>query len=331
MSRYRDQVAAALDAVAIRGATQYAWLGRVSRPMPASLQAELSQRECHMYLTGCLREELYASFYCHGRPVSARWGEPQPAAADPWLERAISESNSGRGGWESGWTIERLLGDDAIVATPRLRTRIRTADCRPVDGALRVGGRVSLRLPKGLPSLSPGFHTVIAEAETYGASYAGVVRVYWNVGRAGAPALVRALTSRLNGDEVPFRLKIADHPVRLDRCDAAVLYLRAEIFGALRDMLRDVAGALTTHLRRRVPAFTLALAPGVGLAEDDTAAESFGERRCGLLAEGIVRAHEQGVTTAKGRLEIVAARFAQDGVSIDAPYLESALAGRHVL
>ena len=39
VSRYREQVAAALEAVTIRGPTRYAWLGRASRPLPASSDA----------------------------------------------------------------------------------------------------------------------------------------------------------------------------------------------------------------------------------------------------------------------------------------------------
>jgi len=45
----------------------------------------------------------------------------------------------------------------------------------------------------------------------------------------------------------------------------------------------------------------------------------------------IVRAHAHGVTEAEARLAAVAVRFAEDGVRIDAPYLEPSLAGRHVL
>jgi hypothetical protein len=287
--------------------------------------------ERRTYLVGSLREELYWSFYCHGRPVPARWGESQPVAADPWLQAAMSDANGGRGSWERGWIVERLEGGEAVVATPRLHARVTVADCRAVDGALRPGTGVSVRLPKELLAISPGFYTVVGEAVADSSSSAGVVRVYWNIGRAGAPALVGAISSRLNAKHIPFRLKVANHPLRLDRCDAAVLYLPAATFPALRDTLRQVAAALTGRLRPRTPALTLELAPGVGLAEDDGAGESFGVRRCELLADGIVRGHEQGIREVGEQLEAVADRFADDGVSVDAPYLDPWLAGRHVL
>jgi hypothetical protein len=186
-------------------------------------------------------------------------------------------------------------------------------------------------VPKELPSLSPGFYTAVSDAPVTADSQAGVLRVYWHVTRTGAPALMRALTTRLNAAEAPFRLKVADHPHRLDRCDAAVLYLPGASLEPVRETLLAVAAGLTAHLRPSIPAFTLALAPGVGLAEDNGGAESFGTRRCRLLAEAIVRAHADGVTAPDARLAVVTERFADDGVEIDAPYREPSFSGRHVL
>lgn len=331
MSRYRDQVAAALGAVTIRGDARYTWLGRLSRPLSARLEAAMEPSERRSYLLHCLRGELYSSFYRHGRPVPARWGEPKAVSCDPLLVSSMSDANSGRGGWEPGWTVERLDGDDAVVATHRLRARVAAHDCRPLAGVLAPGAPVSIRVPGELLALSPGFYTALGEVMTEHAPARSAVRVYWNVGRDGAPALVRALTSRLNGAATPFRLKVADHPSRLTSCDAAVLYLSGDAFLALRETLARVAAELRFGLRPEIPAFTLRLAPGVGLAENNSAGESFGASRCALLAEGILRAHERGAVAARAQIDAVAARFAEAGVEIDAPYLEPSLAGRHVL
>jgi hypothetical protein len=332
VSRYRDQVAAALAAVTILGPTRYAWLGRASRPLPARIAAELGEQERRTYLVACLREELYCSFYCHGGPVMARWGEPEPPFGDPSLVDALSRANSGRGSWEPGWTVERVDGDVAVVAmtTSHLRARVPLADCKAANGEVRPGAAVGVRLPKELPELSPGFYTVVGDVAEPNPP-ASLVRVYWHVTRAGAPALVAALTSGLNGERVPFRLKVVDHPLRLARCDAAVLYLRGDAFRALEQTLRDVAAALGKRLQRRIPAFTLELAPGVGLAEEDGDSESFGVRRCALLADGIVRAQERGATDPAEQLAAVVERFGEDCVRLDAPYLEPSLEGRHVL
>lgn len=330
MSRHRDQVAAALAAVTIRGPARYAWLGRGSRPLPASVGAHLDEAGRRGYLVACLREELYWSFYCRGAPVPARWGEPESVSADPWLVEAMSRANTGRGSWEPGWTVERLDGEEAVAASAQLRARIPLGDCRALADGIAPGAPVAVRLPKELPSLSPGFSTIVSDAPRGAEWQQSIVRVYWNVGPAGAPALVRALTSRLNRREVPFRLKVADHAFRLDRCDAAVLYLPAGDFAALRGTLRQLAATRSAQLRPEVPAFTLELAPGVGAAEDGGDGESFGVRRCALLADAIVRAHELGAA-GPAALDVVATRFAEDGVQLDAPYLEPSLAGRHVL
>jgi class II lanthipeptide synthase len=331
VSRYRDQVAAALTAVRILGPTRYAWLARKGPRLPAGVDSELDAPARRRYLVSCLRHELYRSFYRHGGPVTARWGESEPASADPWLVEAMSRANTGRGTWEPGWTVERVAGEEAVVAMASLRERVPLRDCRAAIGVVEPGAAVSVRLPKELRELSPGFYTVVSDAPTDPASSHGAVRVYWNVGRAGAPALVRTITSRLNGAAAPFGLKVADHPVRLDRCDAAVLYLEPEIFRALRGELCDMAAALQEHLRPQIPAFTLELAPGVGLAEANGAGDSFGETRCAVLAEGIVRVHERRIGPGVARVDAVATCFAEHGVSIDAPYLEPSFADRHVL
>jgi hypothetical protein len=281
------------------------------------------------YLTAGLGAELYWSFYCWGHPVPARWAESEPVAADPWLVAALSQANCGAGGWERGWTVERLEDRTAVVTSSRVRARIAIADCR-APGGIRPREAVNVRLPKELPTLSPGFYTAVGDAPADAESSTGVVRVYWPVTRTGAPELMRALTARLNAVGVPFRLKVADHPFRLERCDAAVLYLAPGSFHAVRDTLLEVAAAVAMHLRARIPAFTLELAHGIGLAEHDGGAESFGAHRCALLADGIVRAHAQGVTRITGRVDAVAERFAEEGVQIDAPYREPSLA-RHVV
>jgi hypothetical protein len=195
-------------------------------------------------------------------------------------------------------------------------------------GTPSVGALVTLPAPATPSAVSPGFLTLLRGGDSEDGA---VVRVYWHVTCAGAVPLVRALTSRLGGAGVPFRLKVADHPLRFDRADAAVLYLPGAAFAAVRGDLAAVASELRPCLRPQPPVFTLPLAPGVGLAEQraDTA-ESFGQARCTLLAEGLVEARERRMR-AGARLRVVAERFARAGLTLEAPYREPALAGRHVL
>jgi hypothetical protein len=289
----------------------------------------MDDAERDAYLVTSLGNELYWSFYCRGRPVPARWGEPEPIAPDPGLAAALSDANTGGGSWQAGWTVERIE-DHELVVTSDVRVRVPLVDCR-ASGHVRPGAAVHIRVPKEHLWLAPGFYTALSDAPVDVESARAVLRVYWNVTPTGAPALMRALTTRLNASEVPFRLKIADHPFRLDRCDAAVLYLPGGSFEAMRATLLGVAAELTGHLRPSIPAFTLELASGVGLAEHDGGAVSFGTVRCQLLAQAIVRAHQRGVTELDERIAVVAERFAEQGIQIDAPYREPSLDGRHAL
>jgi hypothetical protein len=332
MNVYREQLVAALRAVTIRSPTEYAWLGQASRPLPRLVRDALSAVECRRHLVASLREELYSSFYTAGWVVPAHSGRVQLVGSDPQLAAALSAANVGSGSWESGWMVDRYDGNEAIVARQRLRVRVPVIDCRVNDGGqIRSGVAVSVPLSKELPALSPGFFMVLGATGSEVVASQHTVRVYWHVAASGAPALVRAVTSRLNAETVPFRLKVANHPIRFDRCDAAVLYLPIEAFEGVRAKLAHVAVTMASRLRPQTPAFTLALAPGVGLAESPTTGESFGEHRCRLLADGIVGADERGVAPGEARVDAVIESLAENGVNIDAPYLEPSLGGLHVL
>jgi hypothetical protein len=310
---YRESLAAAVDAVTIHGDAAFSWVGR-RRAVPGASREALRLR---------LRDELYVSFYCSGGVVPAGSGSAGggPPAEDAALMAEVTSAIAGDGRREDGWAVERVEGEVAVVRSGAVRARADVADCRPAPVA---GAVVSLPAPRLLPVFSPGFLTLAGDA---GDDAGGdVVRVYWHVSAGGAAPLVSALTAGLNARGVPFRLKVADHRRRFFRCDAAVLYLPAAAFASLREWLAWVAADLRAWSRPEVPALTLALAPGVGLAEEDGRGESFGDRRCGLLAAAIVSAHEEG-----GGLERVLACFADAGVDVDRPYREPALAGRHVL
>jgi class II lanthipeptide synthase len=329
VTAYRAQVAAALRAAAVRGPTRYAWVGRASRPLAAALEAEMDEPAREAYLVTSLARELYASFYCRGQPVPARWGEPAPLAPDPELTAALSEANVGDGSWQAGWTVARIENGQAVLMGD-VRTRVPVGDCRGASG-VQAGETVQVRVPKEHLWLSPGFYVALSDAAVDADPTHGILRAYWHITPTGAPRLMRALTSRLNADTVPFRLKIGDHPFRLDRCDGAVLYLSGASLDAVGPALSEIAADLRAHLRPSVPPFTLELAPGIGLAEHDGGPSSFGTVRCRLVAEAIVRARRQGLTVLGERIEAVASCFAAAGVDIDAPYREPALAGGHVL
>jgi hypothetical protein len=158
---------------------------------------------------------------------------------------------------------------------------------------------------------------------------ARVLRLYWNVPPQGALRLMGLLTGELNAAGLPFQLKVFKDESRYERRDAAVLYADAARYGEVRRHAEEVYRGLDGLLDDGVPAFTKPLAGGLGLAEDPGAGESFGQNRCRLLAEALLRAHESGLKTLDARLDCVASRFREEGLNLDQPYLNAGSSDRY--
>ena len=148
-----------------------------------------------------------------------------------------------------------------------------------------------------------------------------VVRLYWNLAPDGALPFVATATRALNERSLPARLKVVNDPRRYDRCDAGVLYVRRDDFGAVRDVLGEMLDAAAPWLGARTPALTKPLAPGLGLAEDPGRGESFGLTRCEQIAEGLARAHERGAAARDERVGCVLEVLAEAGIAAGAPYV----------
>lgn len=143
-------------------------------------------------------------------------------------------------------------------------------------------------------------------------------RCYFNVCRPGAVPLVAALTRELNAAGVPFHFKIVDDPQRFTRSDGAVLYLPADALSRVREPLRAVYDAVGRYLKRPVPRWSRALAPGLGYAADPGNGESFGMHRCRLVTEALWTAHLDPATPVDDHIEAV---FRAAGVDPATPHL----------
>jgi hypothetical protein len=314
VSAYRDQVAEALRALAIRSRHRFTWLGEPSAALPRGLASALPESAARALLVSRIRSRLYESFYCLGGvgapgADTARW-------PDPGLVAALSAANAGRGTWEHGWRLDGRDDGTLRVSRDGLRVMARPSQVRTTAAGIAVA------LPPELPAWSPGFFTVLGDANLDPAPEEPIARLYFNVRCAGAPVLVAEVTSALNRARVPFRMKVADHPERFGRCDAAVLYAPSADLRRRRRLVDRVVESCSPHLQPRTPVFTRPLAPGVGFAEErGDAAESFGMHRCRLLAEAIVIAHERRQRGLGARLAAVARHFDDAGIDIDAPYL----------
>lgn len=194
----------------------------------------------------------------------------------------------------------------------------------PEDKALRARLRGELdslrpaRSPRRLPE-RPGFllegHDVLAWGD------APVRRCYFNVHSDDACALLRALLPRATRSGRPFLLKLPHEARGYARADGVVLYVhRADTARWLR-VLAGTLGAVGDRLRPAVPALTLPLAAGLGLADEPPTQESFGTHRTRVLATGLLRAKDTRCTDVERRVAVVFAALEEAGIRVTAPYL----------
>jgi hypothetical protein len=321
VSGYREAVAAALEALRIESPTSFSWCGEPGAGLAPEVSAAMPADTARAYLSGQLEARLYASFYCSGTPTQVRPGAEagRPYAPSPFLD-GLSRANRGSGSREPGWTVVRVEEDGRVV----VRRGGLSLWARPeeVSGAgSEPGSAVSVAMPRELLRLSPGFYMALGDAEMDPEE--PLVRHYWNLESAGGAALVAAGTGFLNRAGVPFRLKVAHEPAGYGRRDAGVLYTPRRESAAVSALLPEVRAAVAAHLRPGGPALTKPLAEGLAVAEDPGGGESFGTHRCGLLAEGAIRAFELGVDGTDERVALVEAQFEAAGIDFERPYLNA--------
>lgn len=323
MSPYLRLLEEAVRATTVRTSPAgFSWFGKQSPRLAPHVQRALTERTARAYLLHQLGTHLYVHLYCPGHPIRVR-GEDGglPVLGMTPFVAALSAANSGTGSLEAGWKVVEH-GEGGVVAhRSGLAVRVAEAECTPagVDG-LVPGAEVRLRSPKEYLNLSPGFYMALSDAELPEGEET-LVRLYWNVVGAGAVPLMREVTTRLNAERLPFRFKVINEPSRFTRCDAAVLYFRKSDFRAVAGLLERAWPEVSRYLGQEVPAFTRRLAPGLGLAEDPGAGESFGQQRCRLVADGVIRSAERGESSPEARLRAVLERFEEERIRVDAPYL----------
>jgi HopA1 effector protein family len=323
VSAYYAQVEAAVRATVVHSSTTYSWFGKRSPELPPSVRRSLTARTARNYLLFSLQSRLYRDFYCQGFPTSGDEGgfEIQiPRGITPFVA-GLSAANVGDGYWQGGWQV-RGIENGAVFVQKNLRLWVRPEDCLVPEGEpIGPGMRLSLRFPKEFFGISPGFYMAAGNEPLEEDGSQPLVRFYWNLGVDGAVTFMREATSALNRANLPFRLKVVNDPTGFVRCDAAVVYVQKKEYESAAEVLGMIYREISDSLRQSQPALTKALAPGVGLAEDPGPSESFGMHRCRLVAEGMVRAHEQGKRSVDERLRTVADRFAEEGLDPEKPYL----------
>lgn len=323
MSGCANQLETAIRATSFHSPTTFSWFGKRSSPLPPATRRAMTPKTARGYLLFSLQSQLYNHFYCRGfaAPAERIVTGCSALSVTPFVE-ALSAANCGSGSWEDGWEVCAIQEDGLVVRRAGLELRASPRACLAPRGvSIAPGGRVMLRFPKELRSMSPGFYVALGDTGLVRDGSQPLVRFYWHLTSAGAIHFMHRATRLLNQAGLPFQLKVLKDPGLYTRCDAGVVYVRKCDCDAAVAILERVYPTVVANLERRVPVFTRPLAPGVGLAEDPGQAESFGLHRCRLVADGMIRAYERGEMTVDRRLRVVAERFAEEGISLEKPFL----------
>jgi hypothetical protein len=274
-----------------------------------------------------LQEFLYA--YCYIRrfageaPVSNTLENP----VDVELVEQLSRANTSRDCWEKGWKIYDFLQTGQVLVEKHNMVRAVWSGefvTHDIYGrAPQAGAQVSIFLPRESRTVQPGFYFALGETAADQQDDYHIVRFYWNVDHAAAPAVVEAVTREFNRFEAPFRFKCPSHRAAYERSDSAVLYVSQRLFRIAAELVARITSALADHLRETTPLFTKRISCGLAFAEDPGGHESFGQSRCRMLAQGLWNAHQRGARDTDSRLEEVAQEFARNQISLDRPYLNA--------
>jgi hypothetical protein len=324
VTTYESQIRAAIRATVIHSSTHHSWLGKSGRHLPPQICTALQPTTRRAYLLETLASRLYADFYIRGVPTPTRWEVPSSPARRAGFVQALSEANTGKGYWDGGWRIGELTGEYVKAQKDGLELTVPFEAWNSPDlTASDTDGSIRLRFPKEFLGLAPGFYLACGDnADTRVAGT--IVRLYWNLQAAGAPLFVNAVTRGMNNAQVPFRLKVISDPALFTRCDAGILYLTREDFLSFFHVVRSLYQDVEKMLKPLVPALTKRLALGLGYAEDPGLDQSFGEHRCHILADGMIRAYEGGRRTMQQRWNEIKARVVEEGLDVECPYAQRA-------
>jgi hypothetical protein len=329
---YVDLIRSAIHATVFHSPVSYSWFGGNSEKLPPKVIKAMTLKTARNYLQTQLRNQLYSDLYIRGEAKPPMWGDEVSPGSEAELVESLSSANSGHGCLEGGWEVVEIQASEVAVKRNRLTLWVGLEDLGVDEsGHLAVASKVRLRLPKELRNVSPGYYFALSDRSEGDGETEPLARLYWNLKPEGAPLLMRHVTEYLNKAGCYFHLKLLNNPSSYSRCDAGVLYFKSTDYQLVCEILIPIYQRMERYLKARTPAFTKALAPGVGLAEDPGRAESFGQHRCRLLADGIIRAQEEGAAQIADRLRIVSDRFSEDGIDIRQPFLGPGSTDRYTI
>jgi hypothetical protein len=270
---------------------------------------------------------LYSTFYVSGKATGEWLDNSNPPTAEEKNEfmNQLSAANQTPETWDAGWTVASTdpSGNVYVQKNNQYRTLVANEwrPEQPLTGELKPGTVVSLLNRKERRDLQPVFYYVYSK--TYMPPSVSLGRFYFNVQPASVVGFVQIITSLFNKYKIPFLFKCLNHPKLYVRTDSAVLYIEKKYFTISSRLLQDIVQHNAPHFKPMVPLFTKRIGQGAAYAEDPGNNKSFGMFWSEMMAEGLIKAYEKGVSEPADLLRLVMAEFTKNGVDIHQPFLRS--------
>lgn len=262
---------------------------------------------------------IYSRFYCADETSTS--GAANPANGS--FVEELSRHNHSTERFDAPWTVDTVDAAGGVYATKGNARRMLHAGefvyDTPKRGPAQPGDTLRLFLHAEHRDAQSGFYYVFGQTPGDD-SVTLQTRLYFHTTPDGSAPLVAWVTRTLNAYHVPFQFKCLNHPDLYGRPDSAVLYVQKPRVTLVLDRLVEALPELQPFLLPAVPFFTRPVAPGIAFAESPpNPTESFGTSRCGLIAQGIAKAVENG-QPADTWADAVRAVFEQIGLSLEHPY-----------
>jgi hypothetical protein len=323
--QYQNELNSIIEAIKIISPDAFSFAGKthasnINKPYP--FQGTMTTDP----LVRSITDVLYQQFYC--RKFTGAYYEQVPVTeGNAMFQEALSDANSTIERWDNDWIIEQILPTGQYVAYKNGKYKFLYPGefiTASHEGLLpKAGTRIAIHCFKESRSTQPGFYFVFSNEIHDQQDLSMLVRFYWNVKNSGAANLIKLLTQNLNKYKVPFSFKCVNNAALFTRSDAAVLYLAKHDFHISAQVLGSIYGEIEKELNNEVPLFTKKLNSGLSLAEDPATGESFGMSRCGIIAEGIKNAYQNGQVTNEKTMYEIHQSFAARGIQMTTPYLNA--------
>ncbi len=241
------------------------------------------------------------------------------------LSTRLLQKNQTQDSWDPDWKIYRQYSDGRILVQKGDASRMAVvgeyASNKWPGVPPQTGDLVHLRIRPGMPDLQAGYYYSFGQQLSDQFDECQLLRCYFNVHADSADALLHQLSKQLNRYKLPFRFKTLLQTQAYDRSDAAVLYCARRYVYSLKLILQELYPNLRDLLLDTVPMFTLALHPGIALADDPGNGESFGMHRCRIVAEGLLAAWLNNQQSCEQKLRHICGQFLAYQLDPERPYL----------